>query len=96
MMINGKKIYYGKWSKGVKIEQFKNKRDLKLKYKSTDLKMASGLINNLVNNAIKKNTRNEAKIQLEKCINLMCNDYNEIKNFIINIFIKTNESLKEK
>ena len=96
MMINGKNIYYGKWSKGVKIEQFKNKRDLKLKYKSTELKMASGLINNLVNNTIKKNTRDEAKIQLEKCINLMCNDYNEIKNFIINVFIKTNESLKEK
>ena len=95
MLLNGKNIYYGKWSKGVKIEQFKNKRELKKKYKSTDLKMASGLINNLVNNAIKKNTRYEAKIQLEKCIDLMCNDYNEIKSFIINIFIKTNQCLKE-
>ena len=44
-MISGEKIYYGKWSKGQKIENFINGKDLKLKYKSTELKMGSSLIN---------------------------------------------------
>ena len=96
MMINGKSIYYGKYYRGEKTEQFKNSKQLKLKFKSTELKMANNLINNLVNNTNKKTDWNEAKLQLEKCINLMCNDYTEIKSFIKNIFIKTNEILKEK
>ena len=44
LMINGTKRYYGKWYKGEKVEFFKNEKDLKLKYKSTQLNMATSLI----------------------------------------------------
>ena len=44
----------------------------------------------------KKDYHNEAKVQLEKCINFMCNDFNQIKSTITKIFIKTNETLGQK
>ena len=111
LMINGNKISYGKWYRGEKIKSYKNKKELKSKYKSIKFIMASNLINhrkmiNLENdNDIKKISRknlnefnkkdyhNEAKIQLENCINFMCNDFNEIKSVITKLFIKSNETL---
>ena len=115
VMILGDKMQFGKWYRGNKIERFKNKKELKLKYNSTQLKMATDLIRrrsliniqndlerldsrskNTINDTKNKNYHNEAKIQLEKCIDFMCEDFNLIKSFITNIFIKSNEFLKEK
>ena len=48
MTIKGDRRRYGKWSRGEKIEKFKNARDLKLKYKSTEFVMATNLINQRV------------------------------------------------
>ena len=45
MIINGDNKHFGKWSKGKKIEAFKNERDLKLKLKSTESVLRSTLIN---------------------------------------------------
>jgi len=106
-MICGNKIYYGKWSKGVKIENYINGKDLKIKYKSTELKMGSNLINhrsmiNMQNSKIrldfnsknsKKDFHNEARKELEKCIDFLCKDFKTLKSYIINLFIKSNEIL---
>lgn len=108
-------MQFGKWSKGNKIEGYKNKKELKLKYKSTNLKMATNLIRrrsmiNIQNDMerldlkskntkntkntknMNKNYSNEAKLQLEKCIDFMCEDFNFIKSFITDIFVKSNEN----
>ena len=45
LMINGDKISYGKWYRGEKIKCYKNKKELKSKYKSIKFIMASNLIN---------------------------------------------------
>ena len=123
MIINGDNKHFGKWSKGKKIEAFKNERDFKLKLKSTESAIRSSLINqrgtalqnekknmetnsnnnnsNSTNNkninkkAIEKKISyiNEAKIELEKKINFMCQDTKIIKSLILSLFFKSNEFL---
>ena len=44
----------------------------------------------------KKDYHYEAKIQLENCINFMCNDFNVIKSTINYLFVKSNETLGKK
>ena len=106
-MICGDKIYYGKWSKGEKIENYISRKDLKIKYKSNKLKTGSNLINhrsmiNIQNSKIKldlnnknskKDYHNKTKIELEKCIDFLCKDFKILKNYIINLFIKSNRIL---
>ena len=124
MIINGDNKHFGRWSKGKKIEAFKNERDLKLKLKSTEFVLRSSLINQrgaaLQNEKMKMETNssnsnsnnsnnnkninkkkiekkitfiNEAKIELEKKINFMCQDIKSIKTLILSLFFKSNEFL---
>ena len=124
MIINGDNKHFGRWSKGKKIEAFKNERDLKLKLKSTEFVLRSSLINQrgaaLQNEKMKMETNssnsnsnnsnnnkninkkkiekkitfiNEAKIELEKKINFMCQDIKSIKSLILSLFFKSNEFL---
>ena len=122
MIINGDNKHFGRWSKGKKIEAFKNERDLKLKLKSTECVLRSTLINQrgaaLQNEKMKMETNssnsnnsnnnkninkkkiekkitfiNEAKIELEKKINFMCQDIKSIKSLILSLFFKSNEFL---
>ena len=99
MIIKGNKKHYGKWSRGEKIKQFKNERELKLKYKSTELIMATNIISQTIKMQKETNNKkdmnrcsviNVAKSQIEGCINFMCQDIKIIKNFIISSFFKTN------
>ena len=99
MIIKGNKKNYGKWSKGEKIRQFKNERELKLKYKSTELIIATNIISQTIKMQKETNNNrnmnrcsiiNEAKSQIEGCINFMCQDIKTIKNFIISSFFKLN------
>ena len=48
MIIKDDRKRYGKWSRGERIEKYKNERELKLKYKSTEFAMATNLINQRV------------------------------------------------
>ena len=107
VMINGTKLQYGKWLKGQKVERFKNAKEFKLKYKHMKLNVGSKIIirrsviiqDNQIRidkkGVIKDNRKiivNKAKNELEGCINFMCQDIKTIKNYIISIFNKTNES----
>lgn len=107
LVINGSKLQYGKWLKGQKVERFKNAKELKLKYKHMELNVGNKIIRRrsmiIQDNQFRidkkgsikedrKNIVNKAKNELEGCINFMCQDIKTIKNYIINIFNKTNES----
>ena len=105
-MISGDKIYYGKWLKGEKIENYINGKELKIKYKSTELIMGFNIVNhrsniNIENSNIKINYNNkkiyhfEAKLEVEKCIDFICKDFKTLRTYIINLFIKSNETSKK-
>ena len=106
VVINGKKLQYGKWLKGQKVEKFKNAKEFKLKYKHMELNVGNKIIRRrsviIQDNQIRIDKKgiikgdrriivNKAKNELEGCINFMCQDIKTIKNYIINIFNKTNE-----
>ena len=61
----------------INIQNYKNKLD----FNSKDSKTYTD----------KKIFHNEAKMELEKCINFLCKDFKTIKSYIINLFIKSNE-----
>jgi hypothetical protein len=73
MTIKDDRKRYGKWSRGEKIEKFKNDRELQLKYKSTEFIMATNLINQRVkvskdNNQIVFNNNNLDMFKKRKSI----------------------------
>ena len=107
VVINGSKLQYGKWLKGQKVERFKNAKQLKLKYKHMELNVGNKIIRRrsvIIQDSLirfdkkcsikedRKSIVNKAKNELEGWINFMCQDIKTIKNYIINIFNKTNES----
>ena len=102
MIINEDKKHFGKWSKGKKIESFKNIRDIKLKYSSEHIIISPFFINRKMNKnnskinrqSIKQNfdiNVNEAKFEFDRCINFMSKDIKSIKSFVMSFFFKSNE-----